>query len=196
MEMLAVMASVSASAARSVSSNRSPASAHAARTSGFCSLTPILRASRVCMSRQKAQWLICDARILMRSPMGGAHRRFRDRRRLRRRVPVRRQPVGALQALRPDRIAYLGSVSKSLSQALRLGWMVLPEVLVDRVMDTAGGQQFYVDAISQLTLADFIASGYYDRHIRRMRARYRKRRDFSSLRWRPSTSDSAEWPRG
>lgn len=89
-----------------------------------------------------------------------------------------RQPVGALQALRPDRVAYLGSVSKSLSQVLRLGWMVLPEVLVDRVVDTAGGQQFYVDAISQLTLADFIASGYYDRHIRRMRARYRRRRDF------------------
>ena len=88
-----------------------------------------------------------------------------------------RQPVGALQALRPDRVAYLGSTSKSLSQVLRLGWMVLPEALVDPVVDTAGGQQFYVDAISQLTLAEFITSGYYDRHIRRMRARYRKRRD-------------------
>lgn len=88
-----------------------------------------------------------------------------------------RQPVGALQALRPDKVAYLGSTSKSLSQALRLGWMVLPDELVDAVVGAAGGQQFYVDAISQLTLAEFIAGGYYDRHIRRMRARYRRRRD-------------------
>ncbi len=89
-----------------------------------------------------------------------------------------RQPVGALQALRPEKVAYLGgSTSKTLSQVLRLGWMVLPEPLVDAVVDAAGGQQFYVDAIGQLTLADFIAGGYYDRHIRRMRARYRRRRD-------------------
>lgn len=88
-----------------------------------------------------------------------------------------RQPVGALQALRPDRVAYLGSTSKSLSQALRLGWMVLPESLVDLVIATAGGHSFYVDVISQLTLAEFIASGFYDRHIRRMRTRYRRRRD-------------------
>lgn len=88
-----------------------------------------------------------------------------------------RQPVGALQALQPDRVAYLGSTSKSLSQTLRLGWMVLPDELVDPVCDAAGGQQYYVDAITQLTSADFIASGQYDRHIRRMRIRYRRRRD-------------------
>jgi GntR family transcriptional regulator/MocR family aminotransferase len=88
-----------------------------------------------------------------------------------------RQPVGALQALCPDRVAYLGSTSKSLAQTLRLGWMVLPDELIDPVIDAAGGEQFYVDAINQLTMADFIASGQYDRHIRRMRAHYRRRRD-------------------
>jgi GntR family transcriptional regulator/MocR family aminotransferase len=88
-----------------------------------------------------------------------------------------RNPIGALQALCPDRVAYLGSASKSLSQVLRLGWAVLPEDLIDPVVDAAGGQQFYVDAISQLTMADFITSGQYDRHIRRMRTRYRRRRD-------------------
>jgi GntR family transcriptional regulator/MocR family aminotransferase len=88
-----------------------------------------------------------------------------------------RQPVGALQALNPDRVAYLGSTSKSLSPVLRLGWMVLPDDMIDPVIAAAGGAQFYVDAIAQLTLADFIARGHYDRHIRRMRNRYRRRRD-------------------
>jgi GntR family transcriptional regulator/MocR family aminotransferase len=88
-----------------------------------------------------------------------------------------RQPVGALQALCPQRVAYMGSTSKSMAQTMRLGWMVLPEELVDPVIDAAGGAQFYVDAINQLTMADFITSGQYDRHIRRMRTRYRRRRD-------------------
>ena len=88
-----------------------------------------------------------------------------------------RQPIGALQALSPDRIVYLGSTSKSLSQTLRLGWMVVPDSLMDSVLAAAGGAQFYVDAVSQLTMADFIVSGQYDRHIRRMRGRYRRRRD-------------------
>jgi GntR family transcriptional regulator / MocR family aminotransferase len=88
-----------------------------------------------------------------------------------------RQPVGALQGLDPNRVAYLGSTSKSLSPVLRLGWMVLPGGLVDDVITAAGGQQFYVNGIDQLTMADFLARGQYDRHIRRMRLRYRRRRD-------------------
>jgi GntR family transcriptional regulator/MocR family aminotransferase len=88
-----------------------------------------------------------------------------------------RQPVGALQALCPDRVAYMGSASKSMAQTLRLGWMVLPDDLVDPVIEAAGGEQFFVDAINQLTMADFISSGQYDRHIRKMRTRYRRRRD-------------------
>jgi GntR family transcriptional regulator / MocR family aminotransferase len=88
-----------------------------------------------------------------------------------------RQPVGALQGLDPGRVIYLGSTSKSLSPALRLGWMALPDDLLDDVIAAAGGQQFYVNGITQLTMADFIVSAQYDRHIRRMRARYRRRRD-------------------
>lgn len=88
-----------------------------------------------------------------------------------------RQPIGALQALNPDRVAYLGSASKSLSPVLRLGWMVLPGDLVEPVLEAGGGDQFYVNGIAQLTMADFITSGSYDKHIRRMRIRYRRRRD-------------------
>ncbi|MGV9803245.1 MocR-like pyridoxine biosynthesis transcription factor PdxR [Mycobacterium sp. NPDC003449] len=88
-----------------------------------------------------------------------------------------RQPVGALQSLDPERVVYLGSVSKGLAQTLRVGWMVLPEALIDPVLAAAGGQQYHVDVVTALTLADFIGSGGYDRHIRRMRNRYRHRRD-------------------
>jgi GntR family transcriptional regulator/MocR family aminotransferase len=88
-----------------------------------------------------------------------------------------RQPVGALQGLDPNRVVYLGSTSKSLSPILRLGWMVLPGDLIDDVITAAGGQQFYVNGIDQLTMADFLTRGQYDRHIRRMRLRYRRRRD-------------------
>ena len=45
------------------------------------------------------------------------------------------------------------------------------------VITASGGQQFYVNGITQLTMADSISSGHYDRHIRRMRTRYRRRRD-------------------
>lgn len=88
-----------------------------------------------------------------------------------------RQPVGAVQGLDPDRVVYLGSASKSLSPALRLGWMVLPDAVVDRALAATGGQQFYVNVLAQLTMADFISNGSYDKHIRRMRLNYRRRRD-------------------
>ena len=87
-----------------------------------------------------------------------------------------RQPIGALQSLDPDRVIYLGSTSKSLTPVLRLGWMVLPADLIDDVIAVAG-PQWYVDGITQLTLADFIAAWSYDRLIRRMRNTYRRRRE-------------------
>ena len=88
-----------------------------------------------------------------------------------------RQPVGAVQGLDPDRVVYLGLGEQEPVPVLRLGWMVLPDDLIDPVIAAMGGQQFYVNGIAQLTMADFIASGSYDKHIRRMRMSYRRRRD-------------------
>lgn len=88
-----------------------------------------------------------------------------------------RQPVGALQGLDPERVVYLGTASKSLAPGLRLAWMVLPEGLVEEVCDAKGGFDWMSGALDQLTLAEFIASGAYDRHVRAMRLRYRRRRD-------------------
>ncbi|WP_239076797.1 aminotransferase-like domain-containing protein [Actinocatenispora rupis] len=46
-----------------------------------------------------------------------------------------RAPVGAIQGLAPDRVAYAGSVSKSLASGLRIGWLVVPAALLDAVVD-------------------------------------------------------------
>jgi GntR family transcriptional regulator/MocR family aminotransferase len=88
-----------------------------------------------------------------------------------------REPVGAVQGLDPQRVVYLGSLSKSLSPALRLGWMVLPDHLVEPVLRAKGEREAWAGVTDQLTLADFIESGHYDRHVRRTRQRYRDRRD-------------------
>lgn len=88
-----------------------------------------------------------------------------------------RQPVGALQGLDPDRVVYLGTASKSLAPGLRLAWMVLPEHLVDEVTAAKGSVDWVSSSTDQLTFAEFLASGAYDRHVRAMRLRYRRRRD-------------------
>ncbi|MFD4727775.1 PLP-dependent aminotransferase family protein [Streptomyces seoulensis] len=87
-----------------------------------------------------------------------------------------RQPVGALQGLDPDHVVYLGTASKSLAPGLRLGWMVVPPALLAE-LTRAKGHSDTVGVLDQLTLAEFIASGAYDRHVRAARLRYRRRRD-------------------
>lgn len=88
-----------------------------------------------------------------------------------------RAPVGALQGLDPDRIVYAGSVSKMLAPALRLGWLVVPPALLDAVTEEKVLTDRGTARIDQLAFADFLARGELDRHLRRMRARYRARRD-------------------
>ncbi|MFF6949920.1 PLP-dependent aminotransferase family protein [Streptomyces iakyrus] len=87
-----------------------------------------------------------------------------------------RQPVGALQGLDPDRVVHLGTASKSLAPGLRLAWMVLPPGLADEVAAAKGGVDT-CGVLDQLTLAEFLTSGAYDRHVRATRLRYRRRRD-------------------
>ncbi|WP_328845070.1 aminotransferase-like domain-containing protein [Streptomyces sp. NBC_00258] len=88
-----------------------------------------------------------------------------------------RQPVGALQGLDPDHVVYFGTASKSLAPGLRLGWLVLPPDLAPEVTAAKGGADWSCGVLDQLTLAEFITSGAYDRHVRASRLRYRRRRD-------------------
>ena len=88
-----------------------------------------------------------------------------------------REPIRALQGLDRTRVAYLGTTSKTLAPAVRLAWVVVPEHLADE----AGEVKHLLDVcsapIDQRTLARLIAGGEYDRHIRRARIVYRRRRD-------------------
>ncbi|HEX6022700.1 MAG TPA: PLP-dependent aminotransferase family protein [Solirubrobacter sp.] len=88
-----------------------------------------------------------------------------------------RPPLQAVQGLAPDHVAYVGSVSKTLAPALRLGWLVLPPELVAPVTDAKRLRDGGTETLSQLALAHVLDSGDYDRHLRRARLRYRARRD-------------------
>jgi GntR family transcriptional regulator/MocR family aminotransferase len=86
-------------------------------------------------------------------------------------------PVGALQGLCPDRVLYMGSASKTLAPGLRLGWLVAPMPLVGALSRAKTDADRGSPAIDQLIFADFLERGEYDRHLRRMRPIYRRRRD-------------------
>ncbi len=99
-----------------------------------------------------------------------------------------RRPIGALQGLAPDRVVYAGTASKSLTPALRMGWLVVPEALrrdLLRVTHMRAG----VSALEQLVLADFVERGELDRHVRQMRGRYQARQDAL----RQMISETAPW---
>jgi GntR family transcriptional regulator/MocR family aminotransferase len=88
-----------------------------------------------------------------------------------------RTPVGALQGMAPDRVVYAGSASKTLAPGLRLGWFVMPGHLAEPMAEAKIAADRGSPALEQLALADLIGKGEFDRHLRRMRPVYRRRRD-------------------
>ncbi|MCB7138181.1 MocR-like pyridoxine biosynthesis transcription factor PdxR [Cellulosimicrobium marinum] len=87
-----------------------------------------------------------------------------------------RRPVAALQAMDPERVVLLGSVSKLLSPALRLGWVVAPPALVDPLVRAKARADLGCSVPEQAALAALLDGGAYGRHVRGVRATYRRRR--------------------
>ncbi|MGF7034848.1 GntR family transcriptional regulator/MocR family aminotransferase [Paenibacillus mucilaginosus] len=87
-------------------------------------------------------------------------------------------PIPPLQLLAPSRVIYAGTFSKTLSPAVKLGFLLVPPDLVDRVLQTKADLNLSASGLTQLALSRFIEDGHFDRHIHKMRGIYRKRRIF------------------
>jgi GntR family transcriptional regulator/MocR family aminotransferase len=87
-------------------------------------------------------------------------------------------PIASLQGLDPDaRVLYVGTFSKVLFPALRLGYLVLPADLVGRFAAVRDATDIFPPTFTQAVVADFIRDGHFARHLRRTRALYRERRE-------------------
>jgi GntR family transcriptional regulator / MocR family aminotransferase len=88
-----------------------------------------------------------------------------------------REPVACLQGSGPDVVTLASSVSKPLAPGLRLGWVVVPPAWRAPLVDAKYRADLGEPVPQQLAFAELLTSGAYDRHLRRARLRYRRRRD-------------------
>lgn len=88
-----------------------------------------------------------------------------------------REPVGAVQGIVPERTIHLGSVAKTLAPSVRVGWLVVPEPLLEAVVSAHETRVSQPGTLEQFVLARLAEDGRYDRHLRQVRRRYRQRRD-------------------
>ena len=87
------------------------------------------------------------------------------------------RPLGALQGMDAHgRVIYIGTFSKVLFPALRVGYIVVPPALLQRFTDARESLDIFSPTLYQLALADFLGEGHFTRHLRRMRALYLRRR--------------------
>ncbi len=87
------------------------------------------------------------------------------------------RPIPPLHAFdEAARVIYLGTISKTLSPLLRLGYLVLPPELVDAFRAAKRLTDRHSPTLEQAALAEFIQSGAYERHIRKLRRKHAQRR--------------------
>lgn len=88
-----------------------------------------------------------------------------------------RSALACLQAMSPTHVALLGSMSKSLAPALRIGWVVTPPQLLPALRRAKCADDFGSNSLDQHILSRLLESGVYDRQVRMVRRRYRQRRE-------------------
>jgi GntR family transcriptional regulator/MocR family aminotransferase len=86
------------------------------------------------------------------------------------------QPVSSLYELNPDRVIYLGTFSKILTPAIRLGYLILPDQLIAPYLELKKYSDVHTEALTQYALAEFINSGGLEKHIWKMKKIYAKKR--------------------
>jgi len=88
------------------------------------------------------------------------------------------QPLGALQGMDPrNRVVYIGTFSKVMFPALRVGYLVVPPALWNDFLEARDALDGFSPTLYQLALADFLRDGHFARHLRRMRGVYLRRRE-------------------
>ena len=87
-----------------------------------------------------------------------------------------RGPLGVLQGVSPEHVLLIGSLSKSLAPGVRLGWMAGPPSWRETLQQSRRGVDVGVSVIIQATFGEFLRSGGFERHLRRMRKEYVGRR--------------------
>ena len=88
------------------------------------------------------------------------------------------RPLASLQGMdEQGRVIYVGTFSKTLFPALRLGYLVVPDPLVDAFRAARAAADRHSPVVDQAVLADFLAEGHFARHVRRMRRLYAERQD-------------------
>lgn len=85
-------------------------------------------------------------------------------------------PIESMQSLDPEKVIYVGTFSKILCPALRLGYMILPEKLIEATMNIKYAEDLHSPVLEQLTLARFIREGYLDKHIKKSKQSYIKKK--------------------
>ncbi|WP_163874463.1 PLP-dependent aminotransferase family protein [Paenibacillus favisporus] len=101
-------------------------------------------------------------------------------------------PVPPLQLLAPSKVIYAGTFSKTLSPALRIGFLVVPPELIEPVIRTKTELNLTTSGIMQSALARFILDGHFDRHIHKMRAIYKRKRVYIAEQCRRLFGDRVE----
>jgi len=109
------------------------------------------------------------------------------------------EPPKPLKAMdRHGMILYLGTISKTLAPGLRIGWLVGPESVVERLGDVKMQVDYGASSVSQWALAELLSGGTYDDYLKDLRIRLKQRRDLALSLLDRHFTDLARWeiPKG